>query len=111
MERVHVELPGVLEGLTVYVTAYFPQADKGGKRGKLKLAVEAFGGGQAALRLDAQGHHQPAGRERGHQGARDGVQLYPNLKLRKTIAKIGGGRVCEGNGAAVLDGGRGNLQL
>ena len=44
MERVRVELPGVPEGLTVYVTAYFPQADKGGERGELKLAVEAFGG-------------------------------------------------------------------
>jgi hypothetical protein len=40
---VHVELPGVPEGLTVYVTAYLPQADKKGERGALKLAVEAFG--------------------------------------------------------------------
>ena len=39
MER--VELPGVPEGLTVYVTAYLPQADKGGERGELKLAIEA----------------------------------------------------------------------
>jgi len=31
------------------------------------------GRGQPALQLDAQGHLQPAGRERGHQGARDGV--------------------------------------
>ena len=44
MQRVHVELPGVPEGLTVYVTAYLPQADKKGERGALKLAVEAFGG-------------------------------------------------------------------
>ena len=44
MQRVHVKLPGVPEGLTVYVTAYLPQADKRGERGELKLAVEAFGG-------------------------------------------------------------------
>ena len=44
IERVRVEVPDVPEGLTVYVTAYLPQADKGRKRGALKLAVEAFGG-------------------------------------------------------------------
>ena len=44
IERVRVEVPDVPEGLTVYVTAYLPQADKGRKRGELKLAVEAFDG-------------------------------------------------------------------
>ena len=44
IERVRVEVPDVPEGLTVYVKAYLPQADKNGGKGELKLAVEAFGG-------------------------------------------------------------------
>ena len=44
MQHVRVELPGVPECLSVYVTQYLPQSDKKAGKGELKLQVKAFGG-------------------------------------------------------------------
>ena len=92
MERVHVELPGVPEGLTVYVTAYLPKADKGYKgcaRGELMLAVEAFGGVAVGNPRYSWKHKDIWNLRDASAAIKELVTAYPTLKLCKNIAKIG----------------------
>jgi hypothetical protein len=89
MKRVHVELPGVPEGLTVYVTAYLPQADKGSERGELKLAVEAFGGVAVGNPRYNWKHKAIFNLPDASAAIKELVTAYPRLKLSKTIARIG----------------------
>ena len=95
MQRVHVELPGVPEGLTVYVTAYLPQADKKGERGALKLAVEAFGGVAVGNPRYSWMHKAIFNLPDASAAIKELVTAYPTLKLRKNIAKIGAAPAAE----------------
>ena len=95
MQRVHVELPGVPEGLTVYVTAYLPQADKKGERGALKLAVEAFGGVAVGNPRYSWMHKAIFNLPDASAAIKELVTAYPKLKLCKTIAKIGAAPAAE----------------
>ena len=88
MQRVHVKLPGVPEGLTVYVTAYLPQADKSGERGELKLAVEAFGGVAVGNPRYSWMHKAIFNLPNTSAAIKELVTAYPKLKLCKTIAKM-----------------------
>ena len=83
MQRVHVELPGVPEGLTVYVTAYLPQADKKGERGALKLAVEAFGGVAVGNPRYSWMHKAIFNLPDASAAIKELVTAYPKLKLCK----------------------------
>ena len=84
MKRVHVELPGVPEGLTVYVTAYLPQADKGSERGELKLAVEAFGGVAVGNPRYNWKHKAIFNLPDASAAIKELVTAYPRLKLYKS---------------------------
>ena len=95
MQRVHVKLPGVPEGLTVYVTAYLPQADKSGERGELKLAVEAFGGVAVGNPRYSWMHKAIFNLPNTSAAIKELVTAYPTLKLRKNIAKIGAAPAAE----------------
>ena len=95
MQRVHVELPGVPEGLTVYVTSYLPQADKKGERGALKLAVEAFGGVAVGNPRYSWMHKAIFNLPNTSAAIKELVTAYPTLKLRKNIAKIGAAPAAE----------------
>ena len=95
MQRVHVKLPGVPEGLTVYVTAYLPQADKSGERGELKLAVEAFGGVAVGNPRYSWMHKAIFNLPNTSAAIKELVTAYPKLKLCKTIAKIGAAPAAE----------------
>lgn len=95
MERVRVELTDVPEGLTVYVKAYFPQADKNGGRGELKVAVEAFGGVAVGKPRYGWMHRDIFNLSDANAAIKVFVTAYPKLKLCKTIAKIGAAPAAE----------------
>ena len=89
MQHARVELPGVPEGLSVYVTQYLPQSDKKAGKGELKLQVKAFGGVTMGRPRYSWKHPSIFQLPDASAAIEKLVAAYPALKLRKTIANIG----------------------